>query len=100
MSQHAVPLKIYYRVFLALMAFTVLTVAASFLPVSEPWHTLIGLIIAGAKALLVILFFMHVLYEGRLTWLFLLGSLFWLGILFALTLSDYLTRGMGTYPIF
>jgi caa(3)-type oxidase subunit IV len=39
---------------------------------------------------------MHVKYSTRLTWAVVVGSLFWLGILLALTLGDYLTRGWIT----
>ena len=39
-----------------------------------------------------VLFFMHVKYSSRLTWVVVIGSLFWLGILLTLTFSDYLTR--------
>ena len=61
------------------------------------WHTPAGLAIATAKGLLVALFFMHVLYSSRLTWLTIAAALFWLGILMALTLTDYLTRGWSVY---
>jgi cytochrome c oxidase subunit 4 len=56
-----------------------------------------ALTIAVLKATLVVLFFMHVKYSTRLTWLVIAGSVFWLGILLALTFSDYLTRGWRTY---
>ena len=53
---------------------------------------IVALIIASAKAGLVFAFFMHLLYSHKLTWLFALGALFWLGILMGLSMSDYLTR--------
>ena len=40
---------------------------------------------------------MHVKYSTRLTWVVVIGSVFWLGILLALTFNDYLTRGWRTY---
>ena len=43
------------------------------------------------------LFFMHVKYSTRLTWAVVVGSVFWLGIMLALTMGDYLTRGWRTY---
>ena len=52
-----------------------------------------ALAVAVTKALLVILFFMHVKYNTRLTWLVVIGGFFWLGILLVMTLGDYLTRG-------
>ena len=55
-------------------------------------NTVVALAIAVFKATLVVLFFMHVKYSTRLTWAVVLGSVFWLGILLALTMGDYLTR--------
>jgi cytochrome c oxidase subunit IV len=48
--------------------------------------------IAGAKAVLIVLFFMHALHSHRLTLVICLASLLWLSIMLALTLSDYRTR--------
>jgi cytochrome c oxidase subunit 4 len=62
-----------------------------------PFNTVAALGIALFKATLVVLFFMHVKYSSRLTWAVVLGSIFWLGILLALTLSDYLTRSWLTF---
>ena len=53
-----------------------------------------ALIIAVTKMLLVVLFFMHVRYSTRLTWLFVAAGFIWLLIMIDLTLSDYLTRGV------
>ena len=64
---------------------------------SEGWHTAFGLAIATAKAVLVALFFMHVLYGPRLTRVVIVGALLWLAILIGLTLSDYLTRSWLAY---
>ena len=87
----------YLWVFVALVALTLATVGFSFLHVGEAWHTLVGLVIATAKALLVALFFMHVLHSSRLTWILLGSGLFWLGILLVLTMSDYLSRAYLAY---
>jgi cytochrome c oxidase subunit IV len=91
MSEHAISPRVYIAVFAALILLTCLTVGLSFLELGA-WHTVVGLTIAVAKALLVALFFMHVLYSSRLTWLVILSSIFWLFILIGLTLQDYLTR--------
>jgi cytochrome c oxidase subunit 4 len=96
MSERVIPQSTYYCVFAALIALTLLTVGLSFLDLG-PWHTVVGLGIGVAKALLVALFFMHLLYGPRVNWLALGAGLFWLGILIALTLSDYLTRHWLAY---
>ena len=49
--------------------------------------------IAMTKAVLVILFFMHVRWSTRLTWVVVASGFFWLLILFGLTMMDYMTRG-------
>jgi cytochrome c oxidase subunit 4 len=51
------------------------------------------LAIACTKALLVILFFMHVRWSSRLTWVVAASGFVWLLILFGITMTDYLTRG-------
>jgi len=60
-------------------------------------NTIAALTIAVFKAVIVVLFFMHVKYSSRLTWVVVTGSVFWLLILLALTFNDYLTRGWQTY---
>jgi cytochrome c oxidase subunit IV len=96
MSEYIVPKRTYYLVFAALMVFTAITVGVAFLDLG-PLNTLVALAIAIIKATLVVLFFMHVKYSTRLTWAVVAGGVFWLGILMALTVTDYLTRVWGTY---
>ena len=93
MSEHIVPVKVYFAIFLALLVGTALTVLAAF--VDFPWrfNTIVALSIATVKATLVVLYFMHVRYSPRLVWVIVASALFWMGILFAFTFSDYLTRG-------
>jgi cytochrome c oxidase subunit 4 len=92
MSQHVVPPRVYFAVFAALIVLTATTTAVSFLDLG-PWNTVVALGIAFLKATLVVLFFMHVKYSPRLTQIVIAGGLFWLVILLALTLSDFMTRG-------
>jgi cytochrome c oxidase subunit 4 len=82
---------VYLAVFTALAAGTLLTWWVSTIDLG--WmNTPIALIIATTKALLVILFFMHVIHSTRLTWVVVIASFLWLGVLFVLTFADYLTR--------
>ena len=92
MSEHIVSLKIYASIFLALLVGTALTVWAGLHDFPGQWNVIIALTIAVVKATLVVLYFMHVRYSSRLIWVVFTSALFWLGILFALTLSDYWTR--------
>ncbi len=93
MAEQIVSRKTYIVVWAALMALMILTAGLSRIDLGE-WSTVVALVIAAVKALLVILFFMHVRYESqKMAWVFVLAGFFWLGILLALTMTDYLTRG-------
>jgi cytochrome c oxidase subunit 4 len=56
------------------------------------FNPVVALAIAVAKAVLVILFFMHVIYSNKLTKLTVAAGFFWLLILITMSLSDYLSR--------
>ena len=95
MSEHIVPRKTYWIVWALLMILMVLTAALSRVPLGA-FNTPIALIIATIKALLVILFFMHVKYENyKITWVAVIGGFFWLAIMLSLTMTDYLSRGLS-----
>lgn len=83
--------RTYIFVFTALIGLTGATVALSHVDLGV-WHGPVGLGIAGAKAVLIVLFFMHLMRSSRLIWLVALAGLFWLGLLLALTLADVLSR--------
>jgi cytochrome c oxidase subunit 4 len=78
------------------MLCTYLTVQIAFFDLGI-LNTVAALTIAVLKAALVVLFFMHVKYSTRLTWAVVIGSIFWLAILLALTLTDYTTRAWQTF---
>ncbi len=83
--------RVYYRVAVALGLLLVLTIVAAKLELG-PLTTVVNLAIAIAKAILVAVFFMHLRYREAPLRVFALAGLFWLVILFTLTLSDYLSR--------
>jgi len=93
MSEHIVSVRVYVTIFLILLAGTGLTVFAAFQDFRGPLNTIVALTIAVLKATFVVLYFMHVRYSSRLIWVIVAAALFWMGILFALTFSDYLSRG-------
>ena len=92
MSGHVAPKSMYYAVFAALIVGTALTVAVAFVDLGA-MNNVLMLGIAMTKALLVILFFMHVRWGTRLTWVVAASGFVWLLILFGLTMTDYLSRG-------
>ena len=96
MADHIVPTRVYYTIFAILILCTLLTVLVASVDLGA-LNIVAALTIAVFKASLVVLYFMHVKYSTRLTWAVVVGSVFWLGILLVLTMSDYLTRGWRTY---
>ena len=97
MSQHIVSLKTYVAIFLALLALTATTVAIAHVDLGR-LNTVVALVIAFAKALLVALFFMHLRYSSQLTKIVAAAGLAWLAILLGLTMGDYLTHDWIEQP--
>jgi len=98
MSEHIVQRKVYFVIFGLLMVFTALTYFAAKVDLGGSLNTVVALTIAVIKATLGVLYFMHVRYSSRLTWVIVIAGIFWLGIMFVLTISDYLTRPSGLNP--
>ncbi|MCS7079328.1 MAG: cytochrome C oxidase subunit IV family protein [Chloracidobacterium sp.] len=90
-AHHSISAATCLRVFAALVIGTVATVWTASMDLG-PFNTPVALAIAVAKATLIILYFMHVLYSKWLTRTVVIGSFFFLLVLFGLTFSDYLTR--------
>lgn len=95
MREHIVSLKVYYAIFIALTVLTVVTWSVAKIDLGK-MNAVVAMTIAVIKATLVVLYFMHVRYSSRLTWVFVCAGFFWLAIMVALTLSDYMTRGWLT----
>jgi cytochrome c oxidase subunit 4 len=89
---HVAPKSLYYLIFGALMVGTALTVGAAFVDMGA-LNNVVMLTIACTKALLVILFFMHVRWSSRLTWVIAASGFVWLLIMFGFTFADYMSRG-------
>jgi cytochrome c oxidase subunit 4 len=92
MSEHIMSSKFYYTIWIALLCLTGITAAVSFVDLG-PFNAVVALVIATVKALLVVLFFMHVKYTSeKLTKIVILSAIFWLFLLLALSMADYATR--------
>jgi cytochrome c oxidase subunit IV len=89
---HVAPKSLYYTIFAALVVGTIATYLVALVDLGA-MNNVVMLGIAVTKALLVILFFMHVRWSTRLTWLVVASGFFWLLIMFFITLADYTTRG-------
>ena len=93
MDAHHVPsLKLYFTVFAILMVGTAVTVLVAFYDLG-PLNNVMMLTIAIVKAMFVILYFMHVRWSSRLTWVVVASGFFWLLIMFSFTMTDYMSRG-------
>ncbi|MGA7920254.1 MAG: cytochrome C oxidase subunit IV family protein [Candidatus Acidiferrales bacterium] len=99
MSEHIVPVRIYVAVFIGLLCLTALTTGVAFVDLGRAeLNTVVALVIAVVKMLLVVLFFMHVKYSPGLTKIVVVTGFFFLAILISLTLADELTRGWTPNP--
>ena len=100
-EHHVLPASTYYKVFGALMVLLVLTLLVYYfdpthlMPPAFSWFGIVvAMTVAVIKAVLVMLFFMHVKFSTKLTWIFASASFVFVGIMFLLTMSDYFTRGL------
>ena len=92
MNEKIVPLKLYLKNWAALLALLLLTVGAAYITLGV-FNTVIALTIAAIKAFLIVLIFMHIKWAGKLLHLAAVAGILWLGIMIAMVLGDYLTRG-------
>jgi cytochrome c oxidase subunit 4 len=91
---HIISRSTYYIVFAWLVVLLVLTVAAARVDLGV-WNVPVALAIAIVKAVLIVLFFMHVRYGTPLVRLFAAGGFFWLLIMLAFIVADLQARSIG-----
>lgn len=87
----------YLAIFSALMVLTALTVYVAFVDLGI-MNTVVALGIAVLKAVLVILFFMHLKFSPSQIKLAMVAGFFWLMIMLIITAFDYVGRGMQYTP--
>jgi cytochrome c oxidase subunit 4 len=95
--EHVLPVRYYFYVYIALMVLLAATVGAAFINI-EPFNFALTMLIAVAKAVMILLIFMHVRYSERLVWVFSCAAFLWLALLIAMSLNDYFTRGLLNIP--
>ena len=86
----------YGFVFVSLLIGTGLTVLAAYFDLGA-FNPIIALAIATTKALIVILFFMHVFYQSRLIKMTVAAGFFTFLVLIMMTMSDYISRAWGRW---
>lgn len=94
---HTVSPKQYAVIFAALLLLTFVTTEVARIDLGR-FNVVAALTIALVKAVLVVLFFMHVKYTHRLIWLAAGAGLLWLSILLGLTVTDYFSRSWLPSP--
>ncbi len=95
-EHHIVSPWLYLAIVGALLVLTATTVAASYVEMGV-FNPIVALGIAVIKAMLVVLFFMHVKYSTKLTKLTVGAGVFTFLVLVGMTLADYMTRAWGRW---
>jgi cytochrome c oxidase subunit 4 len=95
-EHHIVTPLQYSMVFGTLLAFTLLTIFAADWDMGV-FNPIVALGIASTKAVIVILFFMHVKYQTNLIKMTVACGFFTFLVLITMTLSDYMSRAWGLW---
>ena len=97
MTEHIVTKKQYALIFAILMLLTLATTAVGMINLGR-LNVVVALVIATIKALLVVLFFMHIYWSSKLNKLVVVSGFAWLALLLWLTLTDVFSRGWLPFP--
>jgi len=97
MPEHVDSIKTYTLVFLSLLLLTGATTVVATIDLGA-FNVVMALFIAVVKMMLVALFFMHLRHSTILTKVVVGGGMLWLGILLAMSFSDFATRGWLPVP--
>ncbi|WP_422924317.1 cytochrome C oxidase subunit IV family protein [Singulisphaera sp. PoT] len=97
LHDHVLPLSTYFKVYIWLMVFLLVTVGAAYVDLG-PLNFSVCMIIATIKGVMIMLIFMHVKYSNKLVWVFAGASFLWLILLIVFSLNDYFTRDMLHIP--
>jgi cytochrome c oxidase subunit 4 len=89
---HISSVKFYVAILGALMFLTLLTVGIASIHLGK-LNLAVAIVVASAKATLVVMFFMHLKYDNKFNATILVCSLLFIGVFFAYTLNDTNTRG-------
>ncbi len=90
-EKHLTSYTTYVLVWIALTILTAITIGVSYVHFGV-LNIVVALGVASVKAALVALFFMHLKYEDKVTWIFALYPLGLLALLIGLTISDIFYR--------
>ncbi|WCL48496.1 cytochrome C oxidase subunit IV family protein [Leptospira sp. GIMC2001] len=94
-EHHIISAKTYLMVFGALIVGTIITVWVAGFDFGA-WNMVIAMLVATAKASLVLLYFMHLKYDTNLNRVIFLSAFFFLVLLFAFSFGDIMSRILPT----
>jgi cytochrome c oxidase subunit 4 len=97
-EHHITPVKTYLIIFGALLVGTALTVLAAEVDLGI-LNNFVAMAIAVTKAMLVLVFFMHLRVSTRMTILTAAAGFFWLALMIGMIGMDYWTRGSSLLPV-
>jgi cytochrome c oxidase subunit 4 len=95
-EHHIVGPKTYLLILLVLMVLTATTTGVAFIDLGI-WNPIVAIGIACFKAVMVILFFMHIRYSSKVMMLTVGAGFFTFLVLITMTLSDYISRSWGLW---
>ncbi len=90
--QHVATIKTNVTIFVLLMVLLFATLAAAYMPLGI-LHFPVAMLIASVKTVLIIFYFMHVIYQDKLTKTIVGTSFLWLVLMVLMIMTDYLSRG-------
>ena len=85
---HVTPVWLLLAVFLALVALTVATVAVTSIDLGSQWNLVVAMVIATLKAGLVVVFFMHLLWDKKFYLLIFSAALLFVVLFVSLSMND------------
>lgn len=95
-EHHVVGPKVYISILILLLVMTAVTTGAAFINMGV-FSPVVALAIACFKAVMVILFFMHIRYSSKVMMLTVSAGFFTFLVLITMTLSDYFSRSWGLW---
>lgn len=91
MAEARASIRTYLIVYVLLLGLMGLTTGLAYVDLTR-WSATVAMAIAGGKAVLVLLYFMHLRYSSRMSWVFAGLGLYFVGILILMTMNDVRTR--------
>ncbi|MCY4321388.1 MAG: cytochrome C oxidase subunit IV family protein [Bdellovibrionaceae bacterium] len=90
-EEHKISFKTYSNVLIVLLVLTVVTVAVAQVDFGKV-NALVAMLIATIKAILVLMYFMHLKYDEKIYWIIFGSAVFFVMLLYFFSELDIITR--------